>query len=180
MKHTLRAFSLGMLATTTIFSIHVFFFSETETSSARPSDTDMVQSLADNGFHIFTDDELAQFLDEQLAEQMVDEGNQNNPLDIDESETSTAPENIPTPEEPSEDNQESSADTSSFILTIEPGMTITEVSNYLIIANLIESREQFINYLADNGYATNIQVGSFELNRNMTLDEVVEIIANKE
>ncbi len=178
MKQTLRAFSLGMLVTTLIFSVHFFFFNEEITpTTVSPSDAEMIETLEGSGYSIYTDEELARFIEEQLAEQ---EENQDNETDRDESAPSSTPEVEPTPEATSENDQESANDTSAFILTIEPGMTITEVSNYLIIANLIESREQFVNYLSDNGYATNIQVGSFELNRDMTLAEVVEVIANKE
>lgn len=181
MKQTLRAFSLGMLVTTLIFSTHFFFFSEdTPNTIASPSDADMIETLEDSGYTIYTDEELAAYIDAQLTEQMLTEENQNNDRDTGESEPSSTPENEPSIEDTSEIDQEADNDTSSFILTIEPGMTITEVSNYLIIANLIESREQFVDYLSDNGYATNIQVGSFELNRDMSLAEVVEVIANKE
>ncbi|MGM0523084.1 MAG: hypothetical protein ACQER2_03450 [Bacillota bacterium] len=179
MKQTLRAFSLGMLVTTLIFSTHFFFFNEdTAPTTVSPSDSEMIKTLEDSGYSIYTDEELARYIEEQLAEQIITEENQDN--ETDESEPSSTPEVEPTREDTSKNDQEADNDTSSFILTIEPGMTITEVSNYLIIANLIESREQFVDYLSDNGYATNIQVGSFELNRDMTLAEVVEVIANKE
>ncbi|GEM00486.1 hypothetical protein SAMN05421839_10119 [Halolactibacillus halophilus] len=181
MKQTLRAFSLGMLVATSIFSIHFFFFNEVKApNTASPSNADMIKTLKNSGYNIYTDEALAEYIDAQLAEQTPTKENQNNDRETDESETSSTPEDETSSESVADNDQESSKETSSFILTIEPGMTITEVSNYLIIANLIESREQFVNYLSDNGYATNIQVGSFELNHDMPLAEVVEVIANKE
>jgi hypothetical protein len=181
MKQTLRAFSLGMLVTTLIFSVHFFFFNEDAApTSVSPNDAEMIKILEDSGYAIYTDEALARYIEEQIADQTISEEHPEDETDIDESASSSTPEVEPTQEDTKENDQESNNDTSSFILTIEPGMTITEVSNYLIIANLIESREQFVDYLSNNGYATNIQVGSFELNRDMSLAEVVEVIANKE
>lgn len=169
MKHTLRAFAFGILITTLIIGGYFMFI---ETNNIPDIDeTDMIASLNEKGYRVFTDEELSHYTDTQidlfLASHTVNENtteeNTDDDIDADDSEI----------------EQPIHGDTSSFILTIEPGMTVSEVSNYLIIANLIESREQFVNYLSENGYATNIQVGSFELHRDMSMEEVVNVIATK-
>lgn len=168
MKHTLRAFALGILITTLIIGGY-FVFIETD-NITDIAETDMISSLNHKGYHVFTNEELSHYIDTQIDLSLA-----NHTANEDTTEENIDDNDADDPQT----EQHVNGDTSSFILTIEPGMTVSEVSNYLIIANLIESREQFVNYLSENGYATNIQVGSFELHRDMSMEEVVNVIATK-
>lgn len=182
MKQSLRYFSLGLFAATLSMLVYYYFFFETETVivEKEQSTQEMIEALTAEGYYISDQ--------EHETTPQVNENNtsiEENDLSENDEETeeSTEPSSPEQPDQNSTDEDtpgDTTSETDNFILSIQPGMTITEVANYLMVASLIDSRDEFVTYLYDNGYGTNIQIGEFELNRDMSLDEVVETIATKE
>ncbi|WP_440895855.1 hypothetical protein ACS127_15090 [Amphibacillus sp. Q70] len=169
MKQLLRTYALGLLTATAIIGIYYFYFMDNEPNSIEVdmTEAEMVSSLETAGYYIYeTDPIISSPVDQEIEDDSAEDEqaeDENNDTDISEENS----------------RSDEANDHNSFILTIEPGMTISQVADYLMIANLIESRSEFTSYLADNDYGTNIQVGQFELNREMSLDEVVDTIANQ-
>lgn len=164
MKQILRSYALGLLTSTTIIGVYFFYFMNEEPNIVQVAMTeaDMISSLEASGYYVYETDPIVNHtIGQEPEEELTEDKN---------SESDTT-------EKDDEDNKGNDHD--SFVLTIEPGMTISQVADYLMIANLIESKSEFTSYLIDNNYGTNIQVGQFELNREMSLDEVVETIANQ-
>lgn len=169
MKQLLRTYALGLLTATAIIGIYYFYVMDNDPNSVETdlTEAEMVSSLETAGYYIYeTDPVISTIADREIEDDLAED---------DQTEDQNSDAEIT--EENGQDDQVN--DHNSFILTIEPGMTISQVADYLMIANLIESRGEFTSYLVDNNYGTNIQVGQFELNREMSLDEVVDTIANQ-
>ncbi|MBM7542399.1 hypothetical protein [Amphibacillus cookii] len=155
MKHTLRTFALGLLTATLVIGYQYYLEDdEPEVIEVDMSEQEMIDALETAGYYIADSEPIVQ---EDIApeDDQVEEDNET--------------------DEDTNANDESN----HFILTIESGMTISQVADYLIVANLIDSRSEFTDYLSEHGYGNNIQVGQFELSRDMTLEEVVETIASQ-
>jgi len=168
MKHFLRVYALGLLTATLVFTIYYLFFNEPEIQFVEEelSEAEMITTLEAFGYYIYEDDPLESIDEEEIesTQPEQDEVNDEIPEVNDENEIVD-----------SVDENELSND--SFILTIEEGMTITEVADILILEEIIEDRDELANYLIENDYGTNIQIGEFELTKDMSLAEVVETIA---
>ncbi len=172
MKQFLRTYALGLITASLIMGIYVqFFYQEEVEVIVEPitmTESEMIKTLEDSGYFIYETEPTN--IDSDLTDDKQDLSVDEN-VTVDEGE---AEDNLATNNESDESN-----DDSSFTLIIEPGMTITQVSDYLIAANIIDSRNELANYLINNNYGNNIQIGEFELSRNMTIEEVVDIIAKQ-
>lgn len=165
MKQIVRAFSLGLLTATIILAVAYLIRSEAtpETIEVQQSTEEMVAELEQEGYYIFDHDPT----------EKVDETSEF------EQEDNSVEDETPSVDEDNDQTSEETISDNTYLLTIEPGMTVSQVAEYLVAANIIDQRDQIINYLIDNDYGTNIQIGEFELNRDMSVEEVVAIIANQ-
>lgn len=173
MKHLLRTYALGLLTATLIIGCYYFYFAEQDTVNEKieMTESEMIDTLKSAGFYIFETDPTETKKDDQPIDNQVDsESDHDDSNQVDDDQVGA------------ENNDEiinQSESTHSFILTIEPGMTVTQVAEYLVAAEMIVDRNELASYLVDNNYGTNIQIGQFELNRDMTLAEIVELIAKQ-
>ncbi|MFB1050353.1 endolytic transglycosylase MltG [Paraliobacillus sp. JSM ZJ581] len=157
MKQTLRAFATGLLTATLIIAV-IYFIEKDDTEDNKAvnlTTKQMKQALESQGYTI----SLETNKDEQ--EQVTPEPNDSNQAD-----------------QPNEQNSKPK-EVRIYTLTIESGMTISEIAEILADAKIIKSTRSFISYLQDHEYGTNIQVGQFELTDQMTLEQISRTIANK-
>lgn len=64
----------------------------------------------------------------------------------------------------------------SMTLSIEVGMTSSEISEKLADAGIILNKVDMDNYLSDQGLAGRVQVGNYELNSSMSIKQIAETI----
>lgn len=68
--------------------------------------------------------------------------------------------------------------TKSF-LVILPGMNSEQISATLVRAGVIESNKEFQDYMQSNSLTGLIQIGEYELNSSMTIEEIATIITTQ-
>ncbi|MGX1453593.1 cell division protein YceG involved in septum cleavage [Cytobacillus horneckiae] len=62
-------------------------------------------------------------------------------------------------------------------LTIETGMLPSDLAKQLLEKNIIEDADKFASYLDEYGYSKKLQVGTFEVNNEMSFKEIAELIS---
>ena len=65
-------------------------------------------------------------------------------------------------------------------ITVVGGMGSQQVAQLLEDAGMIESASDFDSYLNRNGYSTRIEIGTFEINSNMTYEEMATLLCTKQ
>ena len=180
MKHLLRSFALGLLTATSIIGIYYYFIYEQEIPENTPllSEAEMIVELEGAGYYIYEDDPLEDVTVPDLSDDDQEEPVDDLETDGDETE-STDEEHDLEDEDETGDSDLADSDHEVIVFTIEPGMSIGTVADMLVDEDLIDNRDDFISYLSENNYGTNIQIGEFELNQDLTLAEVVDIVARQ-
>lgn len=51
-----------------------------------------------------------------------------------------------------------------------------DIADTLIEKKIIDDRQEFLDYLDDNDYSAYIQIGTFEVNSDMSLKELAEVV----
>ncbi|MBM7584680.1 hypothetical protein JOC86_001217 [Bacillus pakistanensis] len=62
------------------------------------------------------------------------------------------------------------------VLSITSGMNIVQISDKLAASKIIKSSDEMSDYLADKHYAEQIKIGEYEVNSEMTIDQIAKII----
>lgn len=65
-------------------------------------------------------------------------------------------------------------------ITVIGGMGSEEVALLLEDAGIVESAAAFDSFLNQNGYSTRIEIGTFEVNSQMTYEEIADILSTKQ
>ena len=86
----------------------------------------------------------------------------------------TTPEDTQTPEDSQAQENENVA-----TITIKKGDAARQVSEKLYAAGLVDNAEEFHKYLSDTGYAYYIYIGTYEIPKGSTFEEICDIIVNK-
>ncbi|KHE67283.1 endolytic transglycosylase MltG [Halobacillus sp. BBL2006] len=151
MKQTVRSFALGLLTATIILGFFYWTDSDTKQTQSKPmSQSEMIHTLEESGYHIFDDDELRQI----SAENNESKESQK------EKETTEIP---PT----------------SYAIDVVKGTTSKEISLKLEEAGVIEKAEEFDQYIKENQLSRYIQIGQVTLNSTMTFKEIAEAITSQ-
>lgn len=164
-KRTVRAFSLGIL-----LAVILLWFGRNEQLTLNL--TDAKEKVENEGFIVITKEEY-----DELAGQSVNEDDSQPPTEGQtdkETDTDTAKEEETAPQEEQPDKDESSI--IHFTLEIESGMNSEQISSILEQIKIIDDANNFEQYLTDHHYNTKVQIGNFELNSEMTYEEISKII----
>ncbi|WP_419959007.1 hypothetical protein [Psychrobacillus sp. BM2] len=154
MNRTIRNIGIGLFLAGAAFQIEEFVETEDITSTSTITDESYNQAQQ----------ELID-VKKQLAELQLDLNN------AQQAQTNTSEETVPT-----ETTAEHSQSEASMTLSIQLGMTSSEISAKLEDANIILNKVDMNNYLSDQGLAGRIQVGNYELNSSMSLKQIAETI----
>lgn len=157
MKQLIRGFSIGLFTATLIAGI-VYLLEDNTTATS----SEKIEFLQDSGYYIYEEDmsQKVNSLEEQLA--LKEES---------ETEPSAAEE---------ESNGQSGAEEANYqTISIEPGMTLTDIVNILTEEQIISDEEAFIRYLEENELSRYIQVGEFTLHDQMDIEEAASILTGQ-
>jgi len=148
------------------------------------------------GTYLFSGDQHTEADAEQkeLSEKEVEEfltSNQQTAISIDEYEELLATKNAEvtekateeTPKEETTENAEATKEAEEkkeevikYKVTIKAGMTTSEVSDLLEQNAIISDSFEFDQYLIKNNYHTQVQLGTFEVQKGMTFKQLAEAI----
>ncbi|HZH62909.1 MAG TPA: hypothetical protein VEY70_25830 [Metabacillus sp.] len=78
--------------------------------------------------------------------------------------------------EATQETEEKKEDVIKYNVTIKAGMTTSEVSNLLEQNAIISDSFEFDQYLIKNNYHTRVQLGTFEVQKGMTFQQLAEAI----
>lgn len=191
MKHTVRSFSIGLLAAGLIMLV-VFYFFDNPRAEEPNYDTDaMIAKLEQDGYRIVTEEEYitlsvanAKEDNEGLENQEVEESEKSPEEDEDNTSKDNEKENnSEKQEEADEDDEENKEDgeerePKTVTITIEPGMASSHISSMLLEENLIDDEDAFNSYLRENDYSLRVQMGDHELQTGMSFYEIAEALTN--
>ena len=62
------------------------------------------------------------------------------------------------------------------MVTVTSGMTSIDVGNALVSAKIIANRQEFVNLVEQKGLVQELRPGTFEIQSDMTLDQVIATI----
>ncbi|OXS80408.1 endolytic transglycosylase MltG [Domibacillus enclensis] len=146
-KQTMRSFGFGLL--TAAAALWLFLQME-PVEQAELSTDEMIEHLE--------------------AEQYIIQKAEETPSETAE----TAPETPAKPSSPEAGTAVPEADTVSISVTA--GMTSNDVSTQLKTAGLISDAAAFNQFLTENGYSAKLQVGSFELKKGMSAQNIADVL----
>jgi hypothetical protein len=154
------SFAAGLLVSAGVCA--VVYFSEpsssdnnSEKSVQAPNEEEMIATLSSTGYIILTNEEW----NKQLS--AIEE------KDSDESEEKAT--------EQTEDKVEEKI-VYRTIVNVAQGMTSIDVGNALVQGKIIDNARTFFNEVEKRGLSNQLKPGTFELDSDMTLDEVMNII----
>lgn len=67
----------------------------------------------------------------------------------------------------------------TYTLIIESGMSTKEIADLLEQSGIIEDSNTFVQFLEEKNWSRSIQIGSYDLNRSMSYEEIGKIITKK-
>ncbi|WP_050613865.1 hypothetical protein [Bacillus testis] len=155
--NTLRSFAFGLLVATGICGA-VYFLTpdasddKSTQKTVQLSEEEMKDELSSQGYIVLTNDQLK---DQISAAQEK------------ESDKKT-------------ENQESDKVVYRTMLTVTSGMTSIDVGNALANAHVIASSKEFSDLVERRGLSQALRPGTFEIQSDMTLEQVIAVIFKKE
>ncbi|SER21232.1 endolytic transglycosylase MltG [Piscibacillus halophilus] len=153
MRSIIQSFSIGLLTATLI--IGYIYWQVDATSN---------EELAGSEITI-TDDDVTQHLEEQGLIAVKNDDYENLIREKQQLETKL-----------DELNNETDQSGDSKVLNIESGMTLGDIASELDRLNIIDDVQSFSQYMEEQGYSREIQLGEYEINTDMSYEEIASLI----
>jgi D-alanyl-D-alanine carboxypeptidase len=162
-----QAFAAGMIVATSVLG-GTYLLSDHQSATADSEQKEVTekqvsQFLKSNGKVSITSEEYEELL-ALKKEEVTQEESQN-------QQTETAKET----EQPKE-AEEKKEEVIKYNITIKEGMTTSEVSDLLEQNAIIASSFEFDQFLIKNNFHTRVQLGTFEVQKGMTFQQLAEAI----
>jgi hypothetical protein len=162
---TIRSFAAGLMLASAVCGA-VYFFGPSKVVSTQtteinpPTKDEMRESLISDGYIVMTEEEWAEELASVEAAKM------------EEAEQAT---------DKKEEKQDQPAEGKEVIvyrtvLNVASGMTSIDVGNALVKGKIIDNAKAFFDEVEKRGLANDLRPGTFELDSEMSMDEVMNTI----
>lgn len=189
MKHTVRAFALGLIVAGVILLGAFYFVDDSDENIENITTEELIARVEEEGLRVISEEEYISYSVERAEDNDSDEKNEEENPDDEDSDDETDEE----PEEENEDNNDEEDENededqeveeqeeespSTITITIEPGMASSHISNLLEDEGLIEDAGEFNDYLLENDYSLYVRMGEHELETGMSHYEIAEALTN--
>lgn len=160
--NTLRSFAAGLIVAVAVLSAVYFYDSTEETAVSKEKLTteEMIAILGSDGYVVHTKE---QWLEQDASTEIY----------VPKVE---GVEEVQVQEQKVEEPEVKEVIVYRTIITVSPGMTSIDVGDALARANITESAREFFNEVEKRGLANQLRPGSFEVDSNMSINEVISII----
>ncbi|MFD2637443.1 hypothetical protein [Piscibacillus salipiscarius] len=164
MKPLVQAFSIGLFTATVI--IGIVFFQIEDSSGQTTSDQNELtenqarQHLEENGYAVIEQSEYEKLVRERqhLKTKIENQSDQTE----------------------SGDNQSNSESVKIYQFKVNSGMSLSELASQLEELNIIDDAESFSQFMENNNYSRNVQLGEFELHNRLTYEQIANILTKND
>ncbi|TFB23801.1 hypothetical protein E3U55_03025 [Filobacillus milosensis] len=187
MRTVVQSFSIGIITAALIIGIfYMLEEEETVQSESTLSTQEAKEYLKDEGFAVVSSSEYDEILREkqqleneiaQIKEEQSKKEDEDN-KEKSETEQNTEENNESNAGTQNDEEKETEDNNKSFTLNIQSGMTSIDIANELETAQIIDNADEFNNYLEQNNYSRQIQLGEYQLNNSMSFNEIADVITN--
>lgn len=160
-SRVIRAFALGILFSTSILG--TYYFVKDVGDSGELNEKTVKKYLEEKEFVVLTTEEYKNSQAKEKTEKKETVAKKKETSNTNSIEKPTAP----VEEKPKVIN---------YSLYIVSGMTSGEIAEVLATQKIVADKFEFEQYLIKNNYHTEVQLGTFELNSEMTYDEIAKVI----
>ncbi|KGP91966.1 aminodeoxychorismate lyase [Pontibacillus chungwhensis BH030062] len=159
MKHTLRAFALGLLTATSLLAFAYSQQGVNEAKATDPSKAEAKALLEEKGYVVVTENKWTK-LNEASSGKETNSNTQKEQAEKEATKnTASEPSNV-----------------KAYKLSIQEGMVPEDISQALAENNIIEDAEAFRQYLTENEFSRYIQIGEYTVVNQMSFLEIAKII----
>lgn len=192
MKQPIRFFSIGLFIASILLYGFYFLFNDNETDHTDIAVEDLITEIESKGYRVITEADYVAFSlsQEQNDDEADNEEKDNTDKDKDDDkEKDTDTEKDDSKEAEKENNNDDEVDEKEdeeeditpedvvkHTFTTEAGVVSQDIGNILLENNIIDDRQEFLDYLNDNDYSAYIQLGTFTVSSDMSYKEIAEII----
>ncbi|MFD2046074.1 hypothetical protein ACFSTA_12205 [Ornithinibacillus salinisoli] len=184
MKHSIRAFAIGLFSAGLITLIVNYFDNGSKQDLSEVAVDDLISELENEGYRVLDESEFITLTvnddsDETEAEaesttKEDNESEESDQADEQEESESNSNENVEEAEEVDDESEQQSVQ--SYTLTIESGMPTSTISHELEENGIIENADELIQYMDSEGYSLRVQLGEFTITSDMSHYEIAEAI----
>jgi len=171
MKHYVRSFSIGLFTAGILMLLTIFISGYNGGEQATTEQ--MITRLEAQDYQVLTMEDYTALTNQanETRQQAVHQSH---------DKTEKASEHAAQNTQPDTENRQTADSTKeiSFVLHIQPGGSTEQISSTLEENQIIESAEEFNNYLREHDFSRQIQVGSFQLSSAMSFFEIAAAITN--
>lgn len=163
MKQFVRFFSLGLFLASLIIFIFFYYFDEPEIDASEISTDELIELVEEDGYRVITEEDYISYTVNN-EEEKTDKPKENDDKD-------TAKED--------EEKEDKNDEVVKYTLQIKADTMPHEVIILLEEKKIIEDAEEFAKFMEKENYSPYIQQGEFELNSEMSEEEIAKAITNK-
>lgn len=188
MKHTVRAFSVGLITSGIILLAVYLIFGQADEKKAELSTEELISQIEEDGYRVVTEEEYIML---SVANSKKDKNENTDKDEKEKEDDAVEDEEIEEAEDKDEVKENEGKDDNkkekkkekkekkpkTFTITIEPGMASSQISNLLEELGIIDDAREFSNYLIDNDYHKLIQMGEHKLESGMSYFEIAEALS---
>lgn len=185
MKQSMRFFAIGLLTASLILLGFYFMLNGSQASSKNIPLEEMIEQIESSGHRVITEKEFIAYTlsnenesekkdadekkDDKTSDKKEEEQKEKDKKDKDKDKKDTDKK-----DKKKDDEKKDKVVKAKF--TTKDGVVTQDIADILIDKKIIDDRQKFLDYLDDNNYSPYIQIGTFEVDSDMSMKEIAEII----
>ncbi|MFC0089559.1 endolytic transglycosylase MltG [Allobacillus sp. GCM10007491] len=160
MKRMVMAYSVGLLTATFIFGL--IYWMEVNSNEVKD-----FSNVPESEIQTYIEEQELKLLPQDEYTNLVDKNKElKAQLKALKKESSTSDDSASSNEK----------DVFHYVLEIEQGMNSSDIADSLERNKIINDRKPFIDYLAEHDLSQTIQLGSYEIDSSMSIEEIAKLI----
>lgn len=196
MKQSVRFFAIGLF-TASVLTLGFYLFSDSSNAANEDMTTDeLIAKVEEAGYRVITDEEFISYSlyidekNEQAKSEEVkkdDEKADKKKEDKDKKKKDGKKDKKKDDKEKNKKNKDKKDskkkkdkkkkdDVKKAKITIKSGDVLADIAEQLADKKIIKNKQKFIDYLEDSDYSSKIQLGTFEVNSDMSMKEIAKTL----
>lgn len=173
MKQSVRFFAIGLF-TASVLTLGFYLFSDSSNAANEDMTTDeLIAKVEEAGYRVITDEEFISYslyIDEKNEQAKSEE------VKKDDEKADKKKEDKDKKDSKKKKDKKKKDDVKKAKITIKSGDVLADIAEQLADKKIIKNKQKFIDYLEDSDYSSKIQLGTFEVNSDMSMKEIAKTL----